>query len=79
MLVAIAGGGYLADSFGMILVPDYALTISTFTFVGEALLIFWLFWRAVKGFPSDSDPSESESPGAQVTEQRLTQPTTLVP
>jgi membrane protein implicated in regulation of membrane protease activity len=74
VLVVIAGGGYLVDSFGMILVPDYALTISTFTFVGEALLIVWLFWRAIKGFPS-----ESESPGAQVTEQRLTQPTSLVP
>ncbi len=74
VLVAIAGGGYLVDSFGMILVPDYALNIGAFTFVGEALLIFWLFWRAIKGFPS-----ESESPGAQVTEQRLTQPTTLVP
>ncbi len=74
VLVVIAGGGYLADSFGMILVPDYALSIGAFTFVGEALLIFWLFWRAIKGFPS-----EPESPGAQVTEQRLTQPTPLVP
>ena len=74
VLVAIAGGGYLVDSFGMILVPDYALTISTFTFVGEALLIFWLFWRAIKGFPS-----ESASPGSQVTEQPLAQPTTLIP
>jgi len=50
VLVAIAGGGYLIDSFGTILVPDYALTIGAFTFVGEALLIFWLFWRAIKGF-----------------------------
>ncbi len=74
VLVAIAGGGYLVDSFGMILVPDYALSIGAFTFVGEALLIFWLFWRAIKGFPS-----ESESPGEQVTERRPTQPTTLAP
>jgi Domain of unknown function (DUF4386) len=54
VLVVIAGAGYLFDSFGTILVPDYALTIATFTFVGEALLIFWLFWRAIKGFPSES-------------------------
>lgn len=74
VLVIVAGGGYLADSFGMILVPDYALSIGSFTFVGEALLIVWLFWRAIKGFPS-----ESGSHGAQVTEQRLTQPTTLAP
>ena len=74
VLVVIAGGGYLVDSFGTILVPNYALSIGAFTFVGEALLIVWLFLRAIKGFPP-----ESESPGAQVTEQRLTQPTTLVP
>jgi len=74
VLVVVAGGGYLADSFTRILIPDFAFTFSLFTFVGEALLIFWLFWRAIKGFPS-----ESESPGAQVREQRLTQPTTLVP
>jgi hypothetical protein len=79
VLVVIAGGGYLADSFGTILVPDYALNIAAFTFVGEVLLIFWLFWRAIKGFPSEADPSEAEIPGAQVTEQRPTQPTTLVP
>ena len=78
-LVVIAGGGYLADSFARILAPDFSFTFSVFTFVGEALLIFWLFWRAIKGFPSESDPSDSESPGAQVTEQRLTQPITLVP
>ena len=74
VLVAIAGGGYLADSFTRILVPDFVFTFSLFTFVGEALLIFWLFWRAIKGFPSESDGS-----GAQVTGRRLPQPTTLAP
>jgi hypothetical protein len=69
VLVAVAGGGYLVDSFGMILVPDYAWTIGTFTFIGEALLILWLFWRAIRGFPS-----ESESLGG-LTEPRLAQPT----
>lgn len=48
-LVVVAGVGYLADSVGTIFVPGYALTLSTFTFVGEALLIFWLFWRASVG------------------------------
>jgi hypothetical protein len=47
--VVLAGAGYLADSIGTIVVADYGLTISTFTFVGEALLIFWLFWRAARG------------------------------
>ena len=54
-LVTVAGVGYLADSFGTILVPDYTLTISVFTFIGETLLIVWLFKLAVKGsHPSDS-------------------------
>jgi hypothetical protein len=48
-LVVLAGAGYLADSFGRIFVPGYTLTISTFTFVGEALLIIWLFKLAIRG------------------------------
>ena len=48
-LVAVAGVGYLADSFGTILVPGYTLTISVFTFIGEALLIVWLFKLAIRG------------------------------
>jgi len=57
-LVALAGAGYLADSFGRILVPGYTLTVSTFTFVGEALLIVWLFKLAVNGTRS----SQSQRP-----------------
>lgn len=48
-LVTVAAAGYLADSLGRILVPGYTLTISTFTFVGEALLIVWLFKFVIKG------------------------------
>jgi hypothetical protein len=73
ILVVVAGGGYLADSFTRILVPDFVFTFSLFTFVGEALLIFWLLWRAIQGFPS-----ESESSGQQVT-GRLEQSATLAP
>ena len=35
VLVVIAGAGYLADTFGMILAPDFSFTFSVFTFVGE--------------------------------------------
>jgi Domain of unknown function (DUF4386) len=48
-LVILAGTGYLADSLGRIFVPGYTLTVSTFTFVGEALLIVWLFKLAIRG------------------------------
>jgi hypothetical protein len=56
VLVIIAGGGYLFDSFATILVPDYSMSMATFAFVGEALLIFWLLWRAARGF-GDAEPS----------------------
>jgi Domain of unknown function (DUF4386) len=59
-LVALAGAGYLADSFGRIFVPGYTLTISTFTFVGEALLIVWLFKVAIKGSRSIERPGAIE-------------------
>ena len=55
-LVTLAGVGYLADAFGAILVPHYTLTISVFTFIGEALLIVWLFKLAIKGTRSPESP-----------------------
>lgn len=72
VLVVVAGAGYLADTFAVILVPDFEFRISLFTFVGEALLIFWLLWRAIKGLPS-----ESGSIGGQVTEPRLAESSTV--
>ena len=55
LLVVIAGGGYLADSFAAILAPDFGFTFSLFTFVGEALLIVWLLMRAIKGFAPEAE------------------------
>lgn len=69
-LVALAGLGYLADSFGKILVPGYSLTIGTVTFIGEALLIVWLFRLALRGSARASEsplaaaPAPARSPGA---------------
>jgi hypothetical protein len=54
VLVSIAGIGYLADSFGKFLIPNYNITLAAFTFVGEFLLIFWLLWRGIKGFEEKS-------------------------
>jgi hypothetical protein len=63
-LVVLAGSGYLADSFGRILVPGYTLTISVVTFLGEAWLIVWLFWIAIKGTRVAERPRlPAESPG----------------
>jgi hypothetical protein len=79
VLVVIAGGGYLVDSFGMILIPDYAFTISTFTFVGEALLIVWLFWRAIKGFKPSAGASMSTNPDDDGVLTDVEQPAAIVP
>lgn len=43
VLLAIAGIGYVVDSFGRVLVAGYSFEVPAFTFVGEVLLIFWLF------------------------------------
>ncbi len=65
VLVALAGIGYLADALGRSFVPGYALTISTFTFVGEALLIAWLFRLAIKGARApESARTVAETPAA---------------
>jgi hypothetical protein len=52
ILIVIAAIGYLVDSFGTLFVPGYALTVSMFTFIGEVLLIVWLFWKGIKGVKS---------------------------
>ena len=56
ILVTLAGLGYSIDSLGKILVPGYGLTISMYTFIGEVLLIFWLFRRGFRGFEEEKSP-----------------------
>lgn len=46
VLLVIAGGGYLIDSFSGLLVASYSVSVAAFTFVGEVVLILWLL---VKG------------------------------
>jgi hypothetical protein len=48
VLLVIASLGYLIDSFGKLLSPAYDANIALFTFIGEVLLIFWLFFKAAK-------------------------------
>lgn len=64
-LVVVAGLGYLVDSFGRLFVTDYSLTLSMFTFIGEALLIIWLFRLAIRGSRfSDSNGARAVPNGA---------------
>lgn len=50
ILLIVAGLGYLIDSLGKILIPDYNITIAMFTFIGELLFMFWLLWKGAKIF-----------------------------
>jgi hypothetical protein len=45
VLLAIAGLGYGIDGFAAVLVPGYTFEVTLFTFVGEAVFIFWLLIR----------------------------------
>jgi hypothetical protein len=42
ILVALAGLGYLADGFGIVMVPGFSTTFGMFTFGGEVALFVWL-------------------------------------
>jgi hypothetical protein len=55
VLLVVAGLGYLIDSVGKFLLPDYSLTIAMFTFFGEPLLMIYLLWKGIKGFGNGSE------------------------
>lgn len=46
VLLAVAGVGYLVDTFAALLMTDYSISLSAVTFIGEALFLVWLL---VKG------------------------------
>jgi hypothetical protein len=47
-LLVIAGGGYLLDSIAGLLSPSYTASVSSFTFIGEALFMLWLLLKGRK-------------------------------
>ncbi len=46
-LLIVAVFGYLADSFVFFFIPDFGITFSEFTFLGELLITFWLLIKGV--------------------------------
>jgi hypothetical protein len=48
VLLVIAGGGYLIDSTAGLLSPGYTASVSSFTFIGEALFMLWLLLKGRK-------------------------------
>lgn len=47
VFLVVAGVGYLADSFVFFFALDVGVTFSEFTFLGEAMITFWLVIRGV--------------------------------
>ena len=47
ILMIIGGLGYLVDSFVYFIFPDFDVTVSEFTFLGELLLPLWLMFKGV--------------------------------
>lgn len=48
ILLVLASLGYLIDGFGKLLSSHYNISIAMFTFIGEVILIFWLFIKGRK-------------------------------
>jgi len=46
--VAVAGLGYLVDTFGRLLLPTADLGFLMITFFGEALFMVWLLWHGLR-------------------------------
>lgn len=51
ILLLAAGGGYLIDGMGAVLVPAYSISVAQFAFVGEVALIFWLLVKGRRTIP----------------------------
>ena len=48
VMLVIAGLGYLVDSFGKFVLPNYNIQIAMFTFIGELLFMIWLLFKGGK-------------------------------
>lgn len=68
VLLAIAGLGYVVDSFAAVLYGDLWTDVSNFTFLGEFLLALWLVIagrrRPANGPPRRGSPGRHEEPGS---------------
>jgi hypothetical protein len=57
VLLIIAGLGYIMDSLGKFLISNYNITIASYTFIGEVLLLLWLLIKGVK----DQQPAATKA------------------
>jgi hypothetical protein len=57
VLLVIAGLGYIVDSLCKFLLSNYTITIASYTFIGELLLILYLLIKGVK----DQQPAATQA------------------
>ena len=62
ILLLVAGIGYVVDAFGLVLSAGYTADISRFTFVGEAVLIFWLLIKGRRMVGGPTAPHLADRP-----------------
>jgi hypothetical protein len=48
ILLIVASFGYMFDGVAKIITPGYNKNVAAFTFIGEVVLIFWLFFAALR-------------------------------
>ena len=65
-LLVVAGLGYLVDSFGYMLIPDYSAAVGAYTFIGELLLGLWLGARGGRRAARSHDPDTGREVVTQV-------------
>lgn len=52
ILLIVAGFGYSIDGLGNVVMTDYPLSLMMYTFIGEVLLMLWLFIKGTKIEPT---------------------------
>lgn len=60
VLLIIGSAGYVVDSFTLILLPQFKITFSEFTFLGEVIFPLWLLIKGIKKPSTHSQPQSSE-------------------
>lgn len=63
ILLVVAGLGYLADGFGVVLIPGFTTIFGRYLFVGEVAFIFWLLIKGRRLLLTTVTPPSTVSAG----------------
>jgi len=68
LLLLVAGCGYLVDSALFFVAPEFGITFSEFTFLGELLITLWLLIKGVNVDAWKKAANQLDSPGDTAAE-----------